>query len=259
MNLRELLEAARENEGDFTGFAVFDGNMISFGMESSRERPLVVFVREEKPGWYRLDDGGESWSGLAAAGYADPAPTSAEVARLERLCAMYALKWDAPAREVYGLCEAPTILEVGRRITAVSLAIDGWKALVVPIEPRLQRVANVVDQLGKVAPPRGWAVEPRVVVSGRVHQWRMPARLIRSVHEVAIDFSLDRDTEHILRDAVAWRLDRQDRPRVLVLRETVVAHLRGASELGKLTRLVARATSGTEDRVVDAAEDLAAA
>jgi hypothetical protein len=109
-----------------------------------------------------VSDAGESWSELVMAGYTNPRPTSPEQAALKRLCAQHGLTWASERTEVFGIAHAGDFPDVARRVTAVALAIDGWRAWYPDLvhDPPLRATA-IVRGLVDLGPKTHWNVEPQ--------------------------------------------------------------------------------------------------
>ena len=237
------------------------GGALSTGFRSSTGRPIGVQAEELLSGYVKLSDGGESWSELVAGGFAEPVPTASERDKLVRLCHMYGIDWDQDQRALSAVTIASKPEEIEsavRRITAASIAIDGWRAWYPPIEKPLPSALVMAHRIERVANKFGWSAEINAVIEGKIHSWPANVRLSGKRGSAAVAFSHERP-EAALQQIIGFLYDVKDHGLVLVVPESTARAIGESTELPSRVKAVSRAAPGVVDLILKATEIAAAA
>lgn len=252
--LTKLRAALARDLGD--GLEVGSGG-LGLGFFTSTGRQVGVRVRRTLiETMLEVSDGGASWMDLVMGGYADAIPTPTEQEKIDRLCSMHGVRWAREVGEVSTIVDVADFGTAARRIAAVSLAMDGWRAWYPPVqELRVPNSAMIVRSVARSASRAGWRLGARRHVRGTIHRWMADAVLSKNgpdANEASICFMQEHRVERAMERAVAWHYD-VTTPLVLVVPEKTAAAMRDSTELTREIVPVPRTEKGTAKRILEAA------
>jgi len=226
------------------------------------EIPLVV-----SPGpaasLVRLSEAGETWGGLVSDGYTDGRPTVSDLKKIEELCRLFGVQWDASSWELYDTASIADVALAARRIIAAALALDGWRAWYPPVAPRALAETTLSKAVTATALRRGWRPQPREKVQGtrsgveRATSLTLHDGRPNSNRRAAVEFTTD-PPKHVIDHVAGWVAD-TDVPLVVVAPPKAVDEIVRISQWSKRVRAVPRkAGLDVSGLVIDAAENIAA-
>lgn len=197
---------------------------LSLGMRSSTGREIPILLQRLANGELLVSDAGETWGELVMTGHASVRPSKAQSERLKRLGDMYKVGWDHGALAFEALCTFYTLPDAARRVTAASIALDGWRALSdQPDVIRVARTPNLSTLSARVAEKArsvGWHVTENQSLAGKTgFSWPTVAVLDRKSTRVGIRVSHSKP-EVAIEQAVGCAVD-TNTPIVLVAKTEV--------------------------------------
>jgi hypothetical protein len=233
-----------------------EGDSLTLGLADStgRQIPLVIGTSLAE-NLYRVGDGGESWGELVQAGHADPSPSDADTRKIAHLCELYQVAWDSYSCEVHCMASSESLFDVARRVTAASIALEGWRAWFPPLNRAPKESSSVIARhLRSIGPHHGWQVAVGALVHGARHNWAVSADLTRAGKQVAVTVSSETSPGHLIERLLGWQYD-TSRPLVAVVNEGIEKTLRDASELENV-KLVPRGLRKTAEAVLKSAASI---
>src|ERR1700690_546176 len=124
---------------------------LTLGFRSSCGREMPIYIRPIIGDRVLLSDGGETWNDLVGEGLTDATPLRRDIARLLAVAAMFGVDWSMKERSFIAQCDEKDALDVARRLTMASIAVDGWRVWVPPPERALARQGAIGRQTVRAA------------------------------------------------------------------------------------------------------------
>lgn len=231
---------------------------VGIGIFTSDGRQAGAKVEVGAAGALILSDAGETWSDLWMDGHVHGAPTASEKEKLQKICAMYNVQWDQERRRIVCMCDHATFADGVRRISAASIAIDGWRVwLQGRAAGHATRIDSIVKGVEQLAQGQRWDFTNWMPVRGRRRTWRARGGLTRSGRQAAFTFLHDTDPEAAVERATGWILDTTV-PLIFVVNEAIVPSLADDHVFAERAVVVPRLRTGTAEAIMQAAELLAA-
>jgi hypothetical protein len=231
---------------------------LTVGMRSGGGREIPITVETLANGEFLLTDAGETWFDLVGAGCVALAPSKADRLRLDRLASLHRVEWREHPRCFAAQCTFREFTDSVLRLTAASIALDGWRAWSAPPEPYVPSARAVYREVVEEAPEAGWkAIEDASLQGRSTHSWPMPVLLRRDGKDVGVRVAHGSDDEVIER-SIGVVID-TGTPLVVVAPPRFAMRVTSSIELRtNRIRVVPRVEHGTGKRVLSDAAHLTA-
>jgi hypothetical protein len=203
---------------------------LTLGLKSSTGREIPLLLQRLANGQLLVSDAGETWAELIMTGHATARPTRGQTERLARLVSLYRVSWDDGDRALQTWCSLDTLPDAAGRVTAASIALDGWRVLSEEPEvisvARRPRLQDLSERVARRARDDGWEAQVRTSIPGRTgFAWPAALLLRRGAKRVGIRVSRAAP-EIALEQAIGCASDTET-PVVLVMRSDAAETLAG--------------------------------